>query len=202
MDVIINNETALTLSSENTPEEEAASIVESVQKLRRCSLDPISVITECLESDKPNAKHQALSLITALAFEQRILTHADLSESVSLFWNPVTQDIIKFNPNEEIVISLHRSMGNPISANYTANEFITFALQAMEMTSHNFVAEDLPDSAVLFHAIGILAKTNGCALNTQIMKNSINIVMSEMFPVLIDELSQPVFIEEHLQSTH
>ncbi|MDD1780545.1 hypothetical protein LRP49_04955 [Enterovibrio sp. ZSDZ35] len=202
MDVIINNEAALTLSSDNSPNEEMASIVESVQKLRHCGLDPRDVITECLEKDEPNAKNQAFSLITALAFEQNVIVPADLSDSVSLFWNPATQDILKFNPAAELSISLHRSLGSPIFAEYTTSEFVTFVLQAIEMTNHEFVPEDLPDSAVLFHAMGLLAKLEGEALNTQIQKGTVNIVMSEMVPVLIDELSQPVFIEEHLQSTH
>ncbi|KXF80701.1 hypothetical protein [Enterovibrio coralii] len=192
----------MALSSVSSPTEELISIVDSVKKLRQCGLEPKDVVIEYLEKEEPNARSQAFSLITALALEQQVITKDDFGKSVSLFWNPSSQDILKYEPSKEISISLHRAIGSQITANYTTNEFITYLLQALEMTSQDFVAEDLPDSALLFHAVGILAQSQSNVLNAHILKGAINIVMSEMEPVLIDEYSQPIFLEDHQQSTH
>lgn len=200
MDIYLNNEGHLVLCPLSTTVEDMKTMAQRVRTYQEVGIEPIAIIEGYLTKNTDEAQDKAHQLLLALAIEQQLITFEDLNDSVWLFYNPNSGKLLRYDPSKTVTVWLHHAVSNKsTSYSFPCQEFIAFVLHAINMTDHDFIPEDLPENAALFHSLGILAKHEGLALNQSISQGTINIILAEMSPALIE--SDTVFIPVESNTT-
>ncbi|MGF1910611.1 hypothetical protein L4C38_14300 [Vibrio kasasachensis] len=200
MDIYLNVEGHLVLCPLSTTVEDLKIMVQRIRTYQKVGIEPIAIIEGYLAKNTDDSKDKAYQLLLALAIEQQLITFEDLNNSVWLFYNPNSDKLLRYDPSKTVTVWLHHAVSDKsTSYSFPCQEFIAFVLQAIDMTEHDFIPEDLPENAALFHSLGILAKHESLAFNQSISQGTINIILADMSPALIE--SDTVFIPVESNTT-
>jgi len=193
MDIHLNLAGHLVLCPATTTFDDMDAMAQRVRAYQQAGIEPLAIIEGYFAKDTDEAKDKAHQLLLALAIDQQLIKIEDLHGSVSLFYNPHSHDLLRYDPNQTVTVWLHHAAHKKsTSYHFPCQEFIAFVLQAINMTEHDFIPEDLPENAALFHSLGILAKQESQMFNQCINQGTLNIVLADMSPALIG--SDTIFI--------
>ncbi|MBA5762541.1 hypothetical protein H2O73_09315 [Vibrio sp. 404] len=199
MDIYFNLDGHLTLCPTTTAEDMAI-MAQRIRIYHEVGIEPVSIIEGYLAKDTEEDKDKAHQLLLALAIEQELIKMEDLNKSVAIFYNPHSHDLLRYNPSQAVTVWLHHAAHDKsTNYNFPCQEFIAFVVQAINMTEHDIVPDELPDNAALFHSLGILAKQESHMFNQCISQGTLNIVLADMSPALIE--SNTVFIPQSKNAT-
>ncbi|EJG0331928.1 hypothetical protein DBT89_RS25375 [Vibrio parahaemolyticus] len=114
---------------------------------------------------------------------------SDLNNDVSLFVNPLTLDINKYNPDQDLVVNVIKSSGEKLDFSFKTDEFVRFAIDSMGLSDSDLVPEDLPANSILFHSVSVVARNNSQMFGEQISDGKVSVLLSECRPMLISNSS-------------
>ncbi|MFS1428577.1 hypothetical protein LMH73_015855 [Vibrio splendidus] len=186
MQVTINNDSKLTLCPNLTSEEDIDNMIGRITSYRKVGIDPRNIIAGYISKDDIDSQHKVLQLLVCLALEEKVITRANMYSDVSIFVNPQNLELLHFEPTKELTIKVHKQYGDKVEFTFKTSDFIDFIIQSISVADNEFIIEDLPNNALLFHACGTIARNKPKEINHSITTGELNILISENQPLILD----------------
>ncbi len=189
MNITINADNSLRLCPIRTTEKDIDDMKNRVASYVRVGIDPRHIINGYLSKEDIDSQHKVLQLLVSLALYEQVISMSDLNNDVSLFVNPLTLDINKYNPEQDLVVNVIKSSGEKLDFSFKTDEFVRFAIDSMGLSDSDLVPEDLPANSILFHSVSVVARNNSQMFGEQISDGKVSVLLSECRPMLISNSS-------------